>query len=71
MDVLTLKQVLQETVQILNGISVPVGLTQQISVPIMAATGNLNECVNAIGEPAAENAQDAAEDEPAFREGEI
>ena len=72
MDVLTLKQALQETNNILNGISVPMGLFQQIGMPIMSAMGNLNECINAIGDaPAAEDAQDAAEDEPAFREGEI
>lgn len=72
MELITLKQALQETNNILNGISVPMGLFQQIGMPIMSAMGNLNECINAIGDvPEAESEQDAAADEPAFREGEI
>lgn len=58
MELITLKQALQETNNILNGISVPMGLFQQIGMPIMSAMGNLNECINAIGDvPEAESEQ--------------
>ncbi len=59
MDVLTLKQTLQETNGILAGINVPMALMQQIGVPILAAMNNLQECIGSIGDPAP-----AADDQP-------
>lgn len=59
MDVLTLKQALQETNGILAGINVPMALMQQIGVPILAAMNNLQECIGSIGDPAP-----AADDQP-------
>ena len=75
MDVLTLKQALQETHGILAGINVPMALMQQIGVPILAAMNNLQECIGSIGDPApAAEGQPTDEkeaEELAFGEGEI
>lgn len=53
-----LKEGLLETHNLLAWISVPIALLQQIGLPIMSAMGNLNECINAIGDvPEAESEQ--------------
>ena len=65
MDTMTLKQVLQETYGILQGISVPIGLMQQIALPIMDAMENIGHCVESIKDPQpAQEAPKADEFEP-------
>lgn len=74
MDVLTLKQALQATHGILAGINVPMALMQQIGVSILAAMGNLQECIGSIGDaPEAEDqpTEEKEAEERAFGEGEI
>jgi len=41
-------EALSYSVNVLNAISVPVGLTEQISEPIKKVIGNLNMCIDAI-----------------------
>lgn len=55
---MTLKQVLIVTLDILNGINVPVAFHHQIGDPISAAAGNLVELLNTI-----DKAEKAANDE--------
>lgn len=45
---ITIEKALEITADILRNISVPVGLTQQISVPVSNALRNLEECIAAI-----------------------
>lgn len=45
---MTLKEALQATSGILENISVPVGLKEQIADPIALAVGNINELIKAI-----------------------
>lgn len=81
MENVTLTQALQTTYTILQGISVPIGLMQQIALPIMTAMENINNCIEALNEqkqaPAQEEAPKADEFEPdpneekAFGEEEI
>lgn len=51
---------LEITIDILNGISVPVSLMEQIGVPISRAVNNLAQCVEAILRDS-EKAKDEAE----------
>ena len=44
----TLKEVVGMTIDTLNGINVPVCLSQQISVPICNAVGYLQQCMEAF-----------------------
>lgn len=71
MENMTLKRALQETNNILAGISVPMGLMQQIGVPIMRAMENLQNCIGEIRDADPEMVARAQEDEPAIREEEI
>ena len=48
MDTRKMKQDLQETNNILNGISVPMGLMMQISVPILNAMEKLQSVIGEI-----------------------
>ena len=65
MDTMTLKQTLQTTYRILQGISVPIGLMEQIALPIMNAMENIGHCVDAIKDPPpAQEEPKTAEDEP-------
>lgn len=69
-----IRKELQETNEILNGISVPIGLLQQIGLPIMAAMDKLHKCIEAIPETAAEAAQEKEPDpneEKAIREEDL
>lgn len=47
---MTVKEALKMTVDLLNGISVPVSLVQSIGEPVAAAIGNLTACIAAIEE---------------------
>ena len=60
---LTIKEVLEITVNQLGTISVPVALHEQIGVPVARAMGNLQECLKAIN-----NAENAGEEDPDERE---
>lgn len=45
---MTLKEAMQTTVDILQGINIPVGLIPQIGEPIAVAIGNLRACIDGI-----------------------
>ena len=66
---------LQETRNLLAGISVPVALLQQVGVPIMAAVENLQHMMEAIDQACAqadaEKAPDPETEEKAIREEDI
>ena len=47
---MTITEVLDETARSLETISVPVGMTQQIAVPVMQAVGNIRACLEAIAD---------------------
>lgn len=59
METMTVKEVLQITVNLLGNISVPRKLNEQIGVPIDHCIGNLRECMRAMD---AAEAQKAAEE---------
>ena len=59
---MTVKEVLEITINILNQVNVPVGLIQQIGEPIANAIGNLTACVE--GMEKAEGAKDGNEADP-------
>ena len=50
METMTVKEALEATVRILNGIEVPVGYMQKIGIPIANAAGNIIECIRAMDE---------------------
>ena len=45
---MTVEQVLIETLEVLKNINVPVCLTEQISIPINGACGNIKLCLDAF-----------------------
>ena len=45
---MTLKQVLEETIKIINGINVQVGLAETIAMPLTNARNNLLLCVDSL-----------------------
>lgn len=45
---MTVADVLKVTVEMLSGVMVPAGLSEQIGVPIQHSIRNLQECVRAI-----------------------
>ena len=49
-----LKEALEKTKDLLNGINVPVGLFEQIGAPVMAAIRNLQACIESIPDRAPE-----------------
>ena len=49
-----LKEALEKTRDLLNGINVPVGLFEQVGAPIMAAIRNLQACIDSIPDRAPE-----------------
>ena len=49
---MTIKEVLEITINNLNGISVPRWLNQQIGIPIDNAIANLQLCLDAMNRPA-------------------
>lgn len=51
---MTIKEVLEITINNLNGISVPRWLNEQIGIPIDNAVGNLKLCLEAMSKPAEE-----------------
>ena len=61
MELMTLKEALRGTRDLLAGISVPAGLIRQIGAPILAAMENLEECVRAIGDAENGNGNGPAE----------
>lgn len=72
MENMTLKRALQETNNILAGISVPMGLMQQIGVPIIRAMENLQNCIGEIRDPEPKNMQpDPETEEKAIREEDL
>lgn len=46
-NVVTVKQVVEETIKLLNGINVPAEKIREIGIPIMQAVENLNMCISA------------------------
>ena len=48
MEKLTVKQVLEITIQNLESIMVPAGLTEQIAIPIAQNANNLRECIKSL-----------------------
>ena len=56
---MTLKEVLETTIDILGGISIPAGLVDQVGIPIRNAMNNLTLCVQAISR---ENAEEKPEE---------
>lgn len=57
-------EALSYSVNVLNAISVPVGLTEQISEPIRKVIGNLNMCIDAIQKNRQQNAQKVVKEAP-------
>lgn len=55
MAVITVEQVVRETIGILGDIRVPASMTNEIAVPISKAICNLNACCEAWAREAAEN----------------
>ena len=45
---ITIEQVLEMTVNVLSGISVPANMAKQIGVPIQNSIENLNACLEAL-----------------------
>lgn len=60
---MTIDQVLDVTVEILNGIIIPIGMMESVGVPISHAVGNLKLCVDAIRKESAPKEEEEA-DEP-------
>ena len=60
---MTIDQVLEVTVEILNGIMIPVGLMEKVGVPISHAVGNLQLCVEEIRKESAPKEEEADEPE--------
>ena len=73
---MTMKEALQQTRGILETIVLPAGIPVALAVPIVTPIGvamdNLSELIHRCEEvEQAQKKTDAAEDEPAFSEGEI
>ena len=60
---MTVLEVLEITVRDLGGINIPVGMIQQVGMPIGQAIGNLNECIRALREAEQAEQQEAQGDE--------
>lgn len=56
-ETMTVYDLVRETIRMMEGIAVPVGLMDSIGAPIKASIGNLRACLNAWD---LENAQKAA-----------
>lgn len=73
---ITMKEALERTRGVLESIVLPAGIPVALAVPIVTPIGvamdNLNELIHRCEEvEQTQQKTDAAEDEPAFREGEI
>lgn len=64
---MTIDEVLEITINMLNGVNVPVCLMDQIGTPISQAIGNLTECVKALKE---NGEKETKQDEPETQEEE-
>ena len=62
METMTIENVLRATVKLLEGIKIPVSMSEEVGVPVLRSIGNLNACVSAI-EKSREEAQVKAEEE--------
>lgn len=62
--IITVTEALEITINLLNGISIPVALMEQIGVPISQAVSNLGECIRAMKENEARMNADAPADYP-------
>lgn len=51
---MTLKEVLEATIDILGGISIPAALVDQVGIPVRNAMSNLTLCVQAMSRNKAE-----------------
>ena len=49
-ETMTVKQVLEITVKILNEIEIPVSMMEKVGAPVMGAIGNLKQCIEAVEE---------------------
>ena len=65
---MTLLEVLEETIKILNKIEVPISMAEQIARPILGCVSNLNECVRALKENEKKAAEEAV---AAVSDGEV
>ena len=63
-DKYSIGQVVQFTLNILNGISIPAVLAETVGVPIAKAIGNLNAIAEAIRTQEEEGAKDGREADP-------
>lgn len=59
---ITVNKALEITINILNGINVPISLMEQIGLPISRAVHNIEQCVEALNRADAE--QQKTEEEP-------
>ena len=57
MAIITVEQVVRETIWILGDIRVPASMTNDIAIPISKAITNLNACCEAWAREAAESAE--------------
>lgn len=55
--IMTISDVLKVTIDLLGRIKVPVGLMNDVSVPINDARNNLIECIKAMEKPAEKEAE--------------
>ena len=45
---MSIEEVLRATVMILKSINVPVGLAEQIAIPLMHAANNIDQCISVL-----------------------
>lgn len=62
--IITVTEALEITINLLNGISIPVALMEQIGVPISQAVSNLGECIRALNENETKAQTDVPADYP-------
>lgn len=61
-ETMTIRQVLEETVKILNGIQIPISMAEQIAGPLLGCVQNLNACIRAMEQK--EKPQESPDGEP-------
>ena len=62
-QVYSMEEVLQFTIDILNGIMIPAVLSESVGIPIKKAVGNLNAMIEATWNTKPENGKDYAKEE--------
>ena len=56
-ETVTIKYVIEQTIDLLKQVQVPMTLFDQIALPVNAAIGNLRACIDAINRSEREQAQ--------------